>query len=139
MKIMKTKISIILLCISIALLIIYGIDVAYSNLSPANVHQGFLKMSEAARGSAFGGGAVILSIVAFAISFKEKSNMIVVLLIVNGAIIVAGIAAVAVQGTGESSRNTTATIYGTMGLGILLILLGIVKYLFCRNKVARKV
>ena len=139
MKIMKTKISIILLCISIALLVIYGTDVALSSLSPPNLHQGFLKMSEAARGSVFGGGAVILSIIAFVISFKEKSNLVVVLLIVNGAVIVAGIAAIAIQGTGESSRNTMATIYGTIGLGILLMLLGIAKYLFCRNRVAHKV
>lgn len=136
---MNTKISIILLLISLALLIIYGTDVAYSNSGPVKSHQGFLKISEAIRGSVFGGGAVILSIIAFAISFKAKSNLVIMLLIINGGIIVAGISAVALQSSGEISRSTMMTIYGTIGLGILLIGLGIIKFVYCKNRLANKI
>ena len=57
---MKTRISIILLFISLALLMIYAADVQW----------GFLPLSPSVRGGGLGGSAVILSIIAFAISLK---------------------------------------------------------------------
>ena len=69
---MRTKISIILLFISLALLIIYGADVMAANASSDDAKSGFLHLNAAVRGGVLGGGAVILSIIAFAISFQGK-------------------------------------------------------------------
>ena len=52
---MKTKISIILLFISLALLIIYGADVIYSaQTTSADGESGFLQLDPAVRGIVFG-------------------------------------------------------------------------------------
>ncbi len=92
---------------------------------------GFLPLSQSVRGGGLGGGAVILSIIAFAISLKERSNLVVILLLINGGLIVGGMAAVYSQGT---SKGYLQTIFGTMGLGILLIVLGIVKIVMTRRR-----
>ena len=81
---MKTRISIILLFISLALLMTYAADVQW----------GFLPLSPSVRGGGLGGSAVILSIIAFAISLKERSSIVVILLLINGGLIVGGMAAV---------------------------------------------
>jgi hypothetical protein len=127
---MKTKISVILLFISLALLIIYGADVISSQATSNDGKSGFLQLSPAIRGGVFGGGAVILSIIAFAISLREKSTLVVVLLFVNGGLIIAGMIGLAIQDGATSSL----TLYGTTGLGILLIALGVVKILITRKK-----
>ena len=108
---MKTKISVILLFISLALLIIYGADVLSAHFTSDD-------------------GAVILSIIAFAISLRERSTLVAVLLFINGGLIIAGMIGLVTQdGARESS-----TLYGTTGLGILLIALGIAKVFITRKK-----
>lgn len=127
---MKTKISVILLFISLALLIIYGADVIFAQSSSPDGKSGFLQLDHAIRGGVFGAGAVILSIIAFAISFKERSSLVAVLLFINGGLIIAGMVGLAAQdGASESS-----TLYGTTGLGVLLIALGVVKVFITRKK-----
>ena len=128
---MKTKISIILLFISLALLIIYGADVMVTQSTSADGESGFLPFDHAIRGAIFGGIPVILSIIAFAISLKQKSTLVAVLLFVNGGLIIAGMMglAAAQDGAGESS-----TLYGTTGLGVLLVALGVVKVLLTKKK-----
>ena len=127
---MKTKISVILLFSSLALLIIYAADVISSQASSNDGKSGFLQMSPAIRGGVFGGGAVILSIIAFAISLREKSTLVVVLLLVNGGLIIAGMIGIAI----EDEATGSSTLYGTTGLGILLIALGVVKIFITRKK-----
>jgi hypothetical protein len=127
---MNTKISVILLFISLALLIIYGADVISSQATSNDGKSGFLQLSPAIRGGVFGGGAVILSIIAFAISLREKSTLIVVLLLINGGLIIAGMIGLAIQDEAAGS----STLYGTTGLGILLIALGVVKIFITRKK-----
>lgn len=127
---MNTKISVILLFISLALLIIYGADVISSQATSNDGKSGFLQLSPAIRGGVFGGGAVILSIIAFAISLREKSTLVVVLLLVNGGLIIAGMIGLAIQDEAAGS----STLYGTTGLGILLIALGVVKIFITRKK-----
>lgn len=127
---MNTKISVILLFISLALLIIYGADVISSQATSNDGKSGFLQLSPAIRGGVFGGGAVILSIIAFAISLREKSTLVVVLLLVNGGLIIAGMIGLAIQDEAAGS----STLYGTSGLGILLIALGVVKIFITRKK-----
>ena len=127
---MNTKISVILLFISLALLIIYGADVISSQATSNDGKSGFLQLSAAIRGGVFGGGAVILSIIAFAISLREKSTLVVVLLLINGGLIIAGMIGLAIQDKAAGS----STLYGTTGLGILLIALGVVKIFITRKK-----
>ena len=128
---MKTKISVILLFISLALLIIYGADVISSQASSNDGKSGFLQLSPAIRGGVFGGGAVILSIIAFAISLREKSTLVVVLLLINGGLIIAGMIGLAIE---DEATGSSSTLYGTTGLGILLIALGVVKIFITRKK-----
>ena len=94
---MKTKISVILLFISLALLIIYGADVLSAQSTSADGKSGFLQLDHAVRGGVFGGGAVILSIIAFAISLRERSTLVAVLLFINGGLIIAGMMGLATK------------------------------------------
>ena len=127
---MKTKISVILLFISLALLIIYAADVMFAQSTSPDGKSGFLQMNHAIRGGVFGAGAIILSIIAFAISLKEKSTLVALLLFINGGLIIAGMVGLATQeGASESS-----TLYGTTGLGVLLVALGVVKVFITRKK-----
>ena len=127
---MRTKISIILLFISLALLIIYGADVMAPNASSDNAKSGFLHLNAAVRGGVLGGGAVILSVIAFAISFRERSALVSVLLFINGGLIIAGMVGMA----GQDGARGGSTLYSTTGLGILLVALGVVKVIITRKK-----
>lgn len=127
---MKTKISIILLFISLALLIIYGADVMFAQSTSSDGKSGFLQMDHAIRGVVFGAGAVILSIIAFAISLKERSALVALLLFVNGGLIIAGMVGLATQ----DAASDSSTLYGTTGLGVLLVALGVVKVFITRKK-----
>ena len=130
MKTTKTTVAIALLGVSLILLILYGIDVAiiFSSDSGQTTEdsRGFLPLDEKTRGSAFGGGAVIMSIIAFVIARKERSNIISILLFVNGGLIIAGILAVA-GGLG------TTSLVSTIVMGIILVGLGIWKVLIDRK------
>jgi hypothetical protein len=127
---MKTKISVILLFISLALLIIYGADVMFAQSTSPDGKSGFLQMDHAIRGGVFGGGAVILSIIAFAISLKERSTLVALLLFINGGLIIAGMVGLATQ----DAASESSTLYGTTGLGVLLVALGVVKVFITRKK-----
>lgn len=145
---MKTKISIILLLISLVLLIVYGLDVLSSSRIKENLANdtsitkenatstsGFLKMKESVRGGVLGGGAVVLSVLAFSISLREKSGIVVILLLINGALIVGGMTALYIQSLQQTTiKGHFATVFGTMALGFLLVALGIVKFRIPSNR-----
>jgi len=118
---------------SLILLLIYGADVAVASSSPQG--QGFLPFDEAIRGGAFGGGAVIMSIIAFVIVRKEYAPIVSSLLFVNGGLIIAGMIALVAQGSVESEdrSDTFRTIGSTMAMGALLIGLGTWKTLIDRK------
>lgn len=122
-----------LLIASLILLLIYGADVAVASSSPQG--QGFLPFDEAIRGGAFGGGAVIMSIIAFVIARKEYAPIVSSLLFVNGGLIIAGMIALVAQGSVESEdmSGTFRTIGSTMAMGALLIGLGMWKTLIDRK------
>jgi len=130
MKTTKTTIAIALLGISLILLVLYGIDVAiiFSSDSGQSTEdsRGFLPLDERTRGTAFGGSAVIMSIIAFVIARKERSNIISILLFVNGGLIIVGILAVS-GGLGATSLAST------IAMGIILVGLGIWKVLIDRR------
>lgn len=126
---MKTKISVILLFISLALLILYGADVMFAQSASPDGKTGFLNIDHAIRGGVLGGGAVILSIIAFTMSLKEKSTLVAMLLFINGGLIIAGMVGL----TAQEGADLNSTVYGTTGLGILLIALGVVKVFISRK------
>jgi hypothetical protein len=134
----KVKVATGLLVASLILLIIYGADVALSSSgvgSPS--HSGFLPINKAARGGVFGGGAVIMSIIAFVITLGEPSQVIAMLLIINGGIIIAGMIILIAEGSG-TTRNATITIGFTIGTGIVLVGLGVAKVRLDRAVIERK-
>src|ERR671919_1681785 len=130
MKTTKTTIAIALLGVSLILLVLYGIDVAiiFSSDSGQTTEdsRGFLPLDERTRGTAFGGSAVIMSIIAFVIARKERSNIISILLFINGGLIIVGIIAVS-GGLGATSLAST------IATGIILVGLGIWKILIDRR------
>ncbi len=79
---MARRIATGLLIASLILLIVYGADVAVAAASPDG--EGFLPFNEAVRGGAFGGGSVVMSIIAFVIARKEYAPIVSALLFVNG-------------------------------------------------------
>jgi hypothetical protein len=134
----KVKVATGLLVASLILLIIYGADVALSSSgvgSPS--HSGFLPINKAARGGVFGGGAVIMSIIGFVITLGEPSQVIAMLLIINGGIIIAGMVILIAEASG-TTRNATITIGSTIGTGIVLVGLGVAKVKLDRAVIERK-
>jgi hypothetical protein len=133
------KIAIILLLISLGLLIIYGIDVMVASQSETDAitgggGQGFLPLNEAVRGSIFGGGAVALSIIGFALGRKEPNKTIPILLFINGGLIILGLLLIIAMSNFEIDQNTIRTIGSTMLLGGILIGLGIAKIVIDKKK-----
>jgi hypothetical protein len=126
---MARRVAIGLLVASLILLIIYGADVAIASSSPQG--QGFLPFDEAVRGIAFGGGAVIMSIIAFVIARKEYAPIVSSLLFVNGGLIIAGMIALVAQDSvaSEDISETLRAIGPTIAMGALLIGLGAWKVL----------
>jgi hypothetical protein len=133
------KIALILLLISLGLLIIYGIDVMVASQSETDAitgggGQGFLPLNEAVRGSIFGGGAVALSIIGFALGRKEPNKTIPILLFINGGLIILGLLLIMAMSNFEIDQNTIRTIGSTMLLGGILIGLGIAKIVRDKKK-----
>jgi hypothetical protein len=126
---MAKGVAIGLLVASLILLIIYGADVMVASSSSTGSfgeRRGFLPFNEAIRGSAFGGGAVIMSIIAFVIARKEYAPAVSALLFVNGGLIIAGMIALIVQGalTSGDSSGAIRTVGSTMAMGAVLVGLG---------------
>ena len=127
-----------LLVASLVLLIIYGADAAAAASSPDK--RGFLPFNEAVRGSAFGGGAVVMSIIGFVVARKDYAPIVSALLFVNGGLIIAGMLALVAQGAlaSEDSSGATRTIGSTIAMGAVLIGLGAWKMAIDRKAVAVK-
>jgi hypothetical protein len=133
---MAKRIALGLLIASLVLLIIYGADAAVA--SGSEDRRGFLPFDESVRGGAFGGGAVVMSIIAFVIGRKEYAPAVSALLFVNGGLIIAGMIALIAQGAlaSEDSSGAMRTIGSTIALGAILIGLGVWKVARDRKVVA---
>lgn len=121
------KVSLILTGISIALLVIYALDVAVNEIAG----EGFLGSDAMARGIGLGMPALILPIISFFISRKEKSSKLGIMLIVSGILIIIGGIALFVlepspeaQEAGRSIMERAAPLF--VG-GILVVALGAIK------------
>lgn len=132
------KIAVILLSISLAFLIIYGVDTLVASLKQPQLdgspETGFLPMNAAARGAIFGAGAVILSIIGFVLGRKEPSKVISILLLVNGFLIILGLIMVVAMNTVTVNEESVRIIGPTMLLGGLLMGLGIAKMIVDKRK-----
>ena len=132
---MAKAVALVITGIAIALLIIYGADVAAGVNVDGEVGKqgnGFLQMDHKTRGLGLGGPAMILPIIAYFISRNDSSKglggMIIIagILIIIGGITVIGMADL--SETEETSRNplmetAPLLIVGgiQMGLGVLKI------------------
>lgn len=117
----------ILTGISIALLVIYALDVAVNEIAG----EGFLGSDAMTRGIGLGMPALILPIISFFISRKEKSSKLGIMLIVSGMlIIVGGIALFVLEPSTEaleSGRSIMERAAPLFAGGILVVALGAIK------------
>jgi len=121
------KAALIMTGISIALLVIYALDVAVNEIAG----EGFLGSDAMARGIGLGMPALILPIISFFISRKEKSSKLGIMLIVSGMlIIVGGIALFVLEPSTEaleSGRSIMERAAPLFAGGILVVALGAIK------------
>ncbi len=121
------KASLVMTGISIALLVIYGADVAVGG----GTGEGFLGPDHMARGIGLGMPAVILPIISFFISRKEKSSILGIMLIASGILILIGGAVVLgmepSQEAVEAGRSAMAEAGPLLGVGAFIIALGAIK------------
>ena len=115
--------------IAIALLVIYGADVAAGVDNPDK--QGFLAMDHKARGYGLGGPAMLLPIIAYFISRSDSSKGLGGMIIIAGIlIIIGGVTVIGMADLSEMSETTRNPIMETVPLlvvGGIQIGLGAVK------------
>ena len=90
---MALKAAMVLAGISILLLVLYGADVVSSINMDGEIgvkSDGFLPLNDMQRGMGLGGPAIILPIIAFFISLREKSKGLGGLIIISGVLILIG-------------------------------------------------
>jgi len=102
---MAKSAAIIITGIAIALLVIYGADVAAGMDNPDK--EGFLAMDHKARGFGLGGPAMVLPIIAYFISRNDSSKGLGGMIIISGILIIIG-AATVIGMTGSSEAQETA-------------------------------
>ena len=126
---MAVAVSMIITGIAIALLVVYGADVAagYSNENG----EGFIPFDHKTRGMGLGLPALILPIVAFFISRKEPSKGLGGMIIVAGVLIIIGGAVVIgnadPEKAEETGRNVLSETAPLLVAGLIQIGLGALK------------
>ncbi len=122
---MALKAALAMTGIAIALLVIYGADVAVSK----GAEHGFLPFDHMTRGMGLGAPAMILPIIGFFISRKEPSKTLAVMLFVSGVLILVGGAAFLSMSPAdaETSRNVMAEAGPLFAVGAFQIALGAIK------------
>ena len=95
--------------IAIGLLVLYGADVSVSMSNED--HEGFLPLDDMQRGIGLGGPALILPIIAFFISLKDKSKGLGGMIIIAGILIIVGGLAVTMNPSPTTSdRDPTSSV-----------------------------
>ena len=124
---MAIKAALIITGISIALLVIYALDVAVNEIAG----EGFLGLDHMTRGIGLGMPAIILPVIAFFISRKEKSSGLGIMLIISGILIIIGGIALFVlepsleaQESGRSIMERAAPLFAG---GAFIVALGAIK------------
>ena len=96
--------AIIITAIAIALLIIYGVDVAAGMDNPDK--EGFLAMDHKTRGFGLGGPAMVLPIIAYFISRNDSSKGLGGMIIISGILIIIGAATVIGMADSSEAQET---------------------------------
>ncbi len=124
---MAIKVAIVISVISIAMLIIYGLDVMSAGSESGSEKIGFLHMSASVRGPIFGIIPSAMLIIAYFITRKEPSKLLGALIIGGGALIIAGTGIIlATQGSTMDERGTRE--FGAVvAIGIFIEILGAIK------------
>lgn len=121
--------SLIITGIAIALLVVYGADVAAGYSSDTG--EGFIPFDHKTRGMGLGLPALILPILAFFISRKEPSKGLGIMIIIAGILIIIGGAVVIGNSdpveAEETGRNVLSETIPLLVAGIIQIGLGVVK------------
>ena len=121
--------ALIITGIAIALLTIYGIDVAVSYSSDSG--EGFIPLDDKTRGMGLGLPALLLPIIAYFISRKDSSKGLGMMIIVAGILIIIGgivvIANTDPMEEAESGRNVLSATVPLIIPGLIQIGLGILK------------
>jgi len=124
---MALKASIIMTGVSIALLVIYALDVAVNEIAG----EGFLGPDHMARGIGLGIPSIILPVIAFLISRKEKSTGLGMMLIISGILIlIGGVALFMLEPSPEaleSGRSIMERAAPLFAGGAFIIALGLIK------------
>ncbi len=124
---MALKAALIITGISIALLVIYALDVAVNEIAG----EGFLGLDHMTRGIGLGMPAIILPVIAFFISRKEKSSGLGIMLIISGIlIIIGGIALFVLEPSPEaqeSGRSIMERAAPLLAGGAFIVALGAIK------------
>ncbi len=106
------------------MLCIYGLDVIAAN----GGKNGFLPMDVSVRGSIFGIIPSALLIISFFITRKEPSKKLGILIIIGGALIIAGTGIIlALQGSQLQDSRGMREFGAVLGIGIIIAILGILK------------
>jgi len=122
------KVAIIITAISIALLLIYGADVA----AGGGTEQGFLPFDHKIRGMILGITSSVLPIIGYFISKKEPSKILGIMIIISGLLIVIGsVTFLAIQSVmekeNEMGRNALAEFIPVIIVGAFITALGAIK------------
>ena len=121
---MAKTIALVITGIAIALLVIYGADVSASVNVDGEKGDGLLPLDDMQRGMGLGGPAIILPIIAFFISLKEPSKGLGGMIIISGALILAGGIALVGTPAPEGVERNPAMLFVP---GIIQIALGAIK------------
>ena len=124
---MAIKAALIITGISIAILVIYALDVAVNEIA----EEGFLGLDNMTRGIGLGMPAIILPVIAFFISRKEKSSGLGIMVIISGTLIIIGGILIFVlepsQEVQESGRSIIEMAAPLFAAGIFIVALGAIK------------
>ena len=121
---MILAVSYVLAAISLALLLIYGADVAAGGQTGGD---GFLPFDSMTRGIAFGMPPIILSVVAFFVSRRERAAPLGAMILATGILIVVG-GAVSMSTMSEENAARAAGEGGALlGIGAAIAALGGIK------------
>ena len=130
---MAIKAALVLTGIAIALLIVYGADVASSINVDGEIgerKEGFLPLNDMQRGIGLGGPALILPIIAFFISLKQPSKGLGIMIILAGILIIIGGMAVVTNpspSSESSDRDPIGSVVMLFAPALIQIALGIIK------------
>ena len=126
--------AVIITGIAIALLVIYGADVAAGVNVDGEVGEqsnGFLQMGHKTRGLGLGGPAMILPIIAYFISRNDSSKGLGAMIVITGILIIIGAATVIGMADSseaqETARNPFMEVAPLLVVGGIQMGLGILK------------